>query len=74
MQIIISYCPLCDNEHDLEKRVKFHACLIKNKKIEYLMQSLYCCNKNDEFWTEEMMKDNLNIARLEYKKLYEGEK
>lgn len=67
MQIINKYCPFCEIEHDLEKRIKKHLCLIKNEKVEYMMESFYCNITEEEFWTGEMLDKNLKNARIAYR-------
>lgn len=66
------YCPLCDKVHFVEKRKRIGEMLIKNEVVSYEEVYFFCPEsvdyEEDEFVSADLMNQNLQSARKEYRK------
>lgn len=66
------YCPVCGQKHNVEVRRREKFALMDEKKVCFSSTYLRCCNAPEgevEFETGEMMAENLQNARTEYRKI-----
>ena len=65
------YCPICDKEHDVEKRKRKSKIEVKDLIVEY-DEIYFRCTKTqeeeNEFVTSEMMDNNLLNAKDNYRR------
>ena len=71
LEKVKEYCPICDEEHELDKRKRKSKLEIKDLIIEYDEIYFRCTktqNEENEFVTSEMMDNNLLNAKDEYRR------
>lgn len=71
LEKIKDYCPICDEEHELEKKQRKSKLEIKDLVVEYDEIYFRCTktqNEENEFVTSEMMDNNLLNAKDEYRR------
>ena len=67
---VTEYCPICEKEHELEKRKRDSQLRIKDQIINYKEIYFRCTNTSDEeneFVTAEMLDNNLLEAKDKYR-------
>lgn len=68
MKNIKLYCPYCDKEHNIWIVENNAECIIKEEKVEYVEKNYYCDYYNEEFNDGELLDQNLQTARDQYRK------
>lgn len=66
---VMMVCPMCDEEHLVEKWVRTSKVTIKGESVEYL-ETYYKCTEDDEsfvFIPAKLMNENLLVARDAYR-------
>lgn len=66
-------CPLCDQVHDVEERVRSVSTIIKGEEVDYEETYYFCRNCDDdenEFVTGKMENENLMKARNAYRVMH----
>lgn len=71
---VITFCPFCECEHELDHISANSSILIKGEMISYISNYYYCKNHPEEkegFVTGKMMDENLARARNAYRKKHD---
>lgn len=69
-RIVVLECPICDERHEFEEKVRTKKTIVKGEPVEY-EEVYFACNKYDEeneFVNGKMMNTNLLRARNAYRR------